>query len=380
MHRIDRYIFRQIALSTFFIAIGLTLVIWLTQSLRFIEYIVVRGLPLIDFIALVGLMIPAFLMLILPLALFFAVLFVYGKLYSDSELVICHGAGISRLGIGRAALVLAGMISVICYGLSLWLMPLSYNHFKNWQYHIRYDYSAIILQEGVFNEVMDGVTVYVRARGPNGELLSPMIHDHRNPKRPVTVLAASGALVIGKNGRPSLIMSNGNRQEVARDTGELSMLYFDQWRIKLHDDRESIMSNTRYRTAAERFLPDLLWPQESDDVLSQHSSTLRAEGHHRLTAPFYPIVFVLIAMIGLTYGSFSRRRQVIRFIFTGLAALAVQGLGITLHNLAAKHALAIILMYLNILLPTGLCLYVLMKDRFPWQRQRHSAFSNLATP
>jgi len=368
MGRIDGYIIRQVGLAVVYGTVGLTFVIWLTQSLRFIEYIVSRGLPVLDFVALVALMIPTFLAIVLPFALFFSVLFIYNKLTADAELVVCRAVGFSQLGLARPAVILGALVSGICYILALWLMPLSFTSFKDWQYRIRNDYSAVVLQEGVFSEVVDGITVYIRARGPNGELLGPMIHDNRDPRKPVTVLAESGALVSGQNG-PSIVMVRGNRQQVERDTGKLSMLYFDQWSIELTSDRDGPAPELRFRDANERFLHELFFP-ETPKVMASHGDSFRAEGHQRLVGPLYPLLFVLLAMAALLCGEFNRRGQVRRVIVAAACVMAVQGVGLGLHNLAAKVPMVIPLMYANVLVPGGLCIYLLMGGRILPRRRR----------
>lgn len=376
MGQIDRYIIRQVGLAVLYGTIGLTFVIWLTQSLRFIEYIVSRGLPVLDFISLVGLMIPTFLAIVLPFALFFSVLFIYNKLTADAELVVCRAVGYSQLGLARPVVMLGLVISGICYLLALWLMPLSFTNFKDWQYRIRNDYSAVVLQEGVFSEVVNGITIYIRARGPNGELLGPMIHDSRDPRKPVTVLAESGALVAGATG-PSIVMVRGNRQQVERDTGKLSMLYFDQWSIELTSERDGPAPELRFRDANERFLGELLFP-ETPKVMASHGASFRAEGHQRLVGPAYPLLFVLLATAALLCGDYSRRGQVRRVIVAAGSVMLVQGIGLGLHNLASKVPLVIPLMYANVLLPGGVCLYLLMGGRL--RRRRRSPPPATPTP
>ena len=75
MRLLNAYILRQLAVVTLVVAVTLTCAIWLTQSLRFIELIVNRGLTLGTFFNLTLLLLPSFLWLLLPIALFAAVLF-----------------------------------------------------------------------------------------------------------------------------------------------------------------------------------------------------------------------------------------------------------------------------------------------------------------
>ena len=75
MRGITRYILNQLLIVTLFVTLGLTFAVWLAQSLRFFDYIVNRGLPATTFFAFVGLLLPSFLGVVLPIAGFTAVLF-----------------------------------------------------------------------------------------------------------------------------------------------------------------------------------------------------------------------------------------------------------------------------------------------------------------
>ena len=44
MTRIDRYLLRQLTIALIAVTVGLAALVWLTQSLRFIELVLDRGL------------------------------------------------------------------------------------------------------------------------------------------------------------------------------------------------------------------------------------------------------------------------------------------------------------------------------------------------
>jgi lipopolysaccharide export system permease protein len=58
MNSISTYIFRQTAIVMIFVTVVLSFVIWLTQSLRFVDMVVNRGLPVTDFLWLAMLITP----------------------------------------------------------------------------------------------------------------------------------------------------------------------------------------------------------------------------------------------------------------------------------------------------------------------------------
>lgn len=358
MHSITRYILGQLVTLTAFVTIGLTFAIWLTQSLRLIDYMVNRGLPAATFFAFVALLLPSFLGIVLPIAAFCAVLFIYNKLLMESELVVLRAAGVSNFGLARPAIFLALGAMAIVYAISLYFLPLSYRNFKDLQYKIRHDHSAVLLQEGVFNTISDGITVYVRERSNDGELRGILVHDNRDQKRPITMMAERGALV-GSDTGPRVVMVNGNRQEFDRDEGRLSLLYFDSYTVEL--DQLGGSATGRWREPKERFVHELLSP-DSHPASQRFFRGLIAEGHQRLIGPLYTITFVMVALAALLTGEFNRRGQSRRVLTAMLCVAALEALSLSLQDLSGRHLEMIPAMYAGAILPLVVALVILARS------------------
>ena len=348
MQKVSGYILRRSTVAFLFVTLSLVCAIWLMQSLRLIDLIVNRGLPFSMFLYMSMLMLPTFLALILPVSLFTAVLFAYNRLTMDSELLVMRAAGISQTGLSKSAFLLAGIVTVIIYSLTLYLLPLSFREFKDRQVTIRNDFSTVLLQEGVFTELATGITVFVRERGAEGELLGVLVHDGRNPEKPVTMMAENGALVRTDEG-PQVIMVNGNRQEVSKDSGALSLLYFDRYVLDVHSVDKTL--DKRWREPRERFLDELFFPDMTDGNNQFNAAKLRAEGHQRLTLPIYALTFTVIALAALLSGDYARRGLGKRITTAILLIVAIQGGALGFTNLAARFPWLVPLIYLNAMLP-----------------------------
>ena len=190
--------------------------------------IVNRGLSAGMFAYLTVLLLPNFLVLVLPIALFTVVVFTYSKLITDRELVVMRVAGLSQVSLAKPALIMALIVMAFGYVLNLLLVPQSYQKFRELQWDIRYNYSHILLREAAFNSIGDGITVYVRQRTNDGQLLGLLVHDQRNKDRSFTLMASKGAMVETDEGA-RVVMFNGNRQSVDKKTNKLSILYFDRY-------------------------------------------------------------------------------------------------------------------------------------------------------
>ncbi|MFZ0693318.1 MAG: LptF/LptG family permease, partial [Alphaproteobacteria bacterium] len=189
MMGLDRYIFRQILGSMAFITLAVTAAIYLSQSLRLIDLTVNRGVSFATFLYMTVLMLPNFLIIILPVALFSAIAFVYNRLTMESELVVMRSVGVSQMRLAMPALIVAVAVTLLGYALTTYLMPMSFREFRALQLRIRNQYTSILLQEGVFNTLSDNLTVFVRARSPDGRLEGILVQDDRIPDRPITAMA-----------------------------------------------------------------------------------------------------------------------------------------------------------------------------------------------
>ncbi len=358
MNGFTLYVLRQLFVGMILVTAGLTCIIWLSQSLRFIEMIVNQGVTAGTFIYLTMLMLPNFLPIILPIALFCVVLFIYAKLVSDRELVVMRAAGLSQISLAKPALLLSFVVVLLSYAVNLYILPNSYRMFRELQFEIR-NYSHILLKEGAFTNIAN-VTVYVRERSKDGQLLGILAYDNRDPQKAETWMAAKGALVESDEGA-RVVMFNGNRQVVDAQTNQLSILYFDQGVLDLKEfGGGNQSSKTRYREARERSLPELL-DIKNDPTVSDHDiGKFTIEAHKRITSPISALGFALIALSFLVLGSFSRRSQTRQITISVFIVIGLSISTIGLENLAAKQLRLIPLLYLHALLPVFLCLIALL--------------------
>lgn len=357
LRRVTRYVLIQLLISISVLVTGLCAVIWLTQSLRFVDWMINRGLPVSTFVTIAFLVMPNVLVVVLPVAMFAAVLFVYQRLQQDSELVVMRSVGMGPWRLVLPALLATLLMTGLGYGLTLWLLPTAYRDFKDLQFQVRSSNSGVLLQEGVFTALDDNLTIFVRERTPDGVLGGIVLHDGRNPRRPATMTADTGTILHGPTG-PRIIMSKGNRQELDRDTGRVSFLYFDRYTFDIGLNEQET-AGERTRNATERYLPELLNPPDVSDPAVR--AAFRVEGHQRLASPLLIPAYVMIALAALLGGSFSRRGQAKRIALAIVAVVVVQSFAVAAGNLATRDGGFIWLIYGNAILPILIAILVLLR-------------------
>ena len=360
----QRYILRQLAGPFVLVTLGLTAVVWLSQSLRIIDMIVNKGLSLSAFMLMSMLVLPTFLGAILPIAFFCALLFVYNRLTIDSELVSLRAAGVGQWSLAKPALVMATVIVVLSYAIGMYLMPISHREFKERQFVLRGDHSALLLEEGTFNTLTKGVTVYIRGRD-GGTLNGILVHDARDRERPVTMMAEKGLLVRTIEG-PRFILINGHRQRIDRDSSRLSLLNFERYTIDLNAFAQP--EGARWREPRERFIDELL-SADSDGAERMRGKFL-SEAHTRIVSPLFAYVLTAIGLAALLSGNVGRRGPWRRILAAIAAAVVFEAVALFLVNVSAKNSHLIPLMYLNPALMIAAAMVFLRRrlPRFPGSR------------
>ena len=348
---IDRYLFRQLLAALIVVTFGLVALIWLTQSLRFVEMVVNRGLSLGVFLRLTGLLIPGFVAVILPVTCFVVVQFVYQRLAGDRELTVMRAAGLSPYRLARPALALTALAIGVGYALTLWLVPATAGGFREFQFEIRNRIAAFLLQEGVFTSISDDLVVYVRARDSDSTLHGIMIEDARDKAHRATILAESGRLLDSATG-PRVLLVNGSRQEIDAATGRLNMLTFKENSIDLAEPGRG--ETTRLRDMGEMGIGELLNPAPGS-VNPRDIPRMRVEAHKRLALPLSTASYVMVALVAVLAGPFRRHGNVLRPLGAILAVVALVALGLALDSLAVRHLELIPLLYLRALLPALAC-------------------------
>lgn len=344
-----RYLFKNLFSVTAFIAITLTMVIWLTQSLKILELVANSDAPPSLFIKLVLLTLPRFLEIILPLALVTAVLFIYNKFIMDNELIVLRACGFDQMSLARPALLLATAMVCVLITLTAWLSPASYNEMKQLRRIVKAQYSGFLLREGVFNTFNDDLTVYVRERDAAGDLLGLMIHDRRErDKPPVTITAKRGRIVMDGD-IPNILVYDGLRQQMDTQSAVVSRLFFSRYMIEIKGLESSPLE--RWRHPNERTLAELLSPDMKDKRDLDSLDEFRVEAHERVLTPLNALGFTLVALVCILLGPFNRRGQNGKIMIAVILVVALQALNMAAVSAAKKQPDMLFILYITTFLP-----------------------------
>lgn len=352
----DRYVFKNLALATIFVSITLSVVIFLTQSLRFLELVINSGASSTSFWILTFLALPRFFEIIMPLSLMAATIFIYNRMTMDSEMIAIRSVGYAPMALARPALTLAMMVTVFLWVMTMWVAPQSLSGMQQLRQVIKASYSSLLFREGVFNQVGNGLTVYMRERTSDGELHGLMIHDSRNKgQAPSTILAKRGVLVAQDEGH-EVVVFDGSRQEYNAETGTLHRLNFERYTI---DMPESEPVRTRWKEPDERTINQLLSPNLTNARDLENRRQFNVEIHRRIASPLLALLFTTISCCALLLGPVERRGQGLRITVAIGSVVFLQSLFLAASSLSRQSDWGLLLMYLVPVAPLFLLLFIL---------------------
>lgn len=344
----DKYIFKHLFLGTVFIAFVLTMIILLTQSLRFLELVIDSSASGAAFFTLSFLAVPRFLEIILPIAVLASVLFTYNKLTTESELSVAKAAGKSPWQLSKPALALAFLCALFMVWMTMWAAPKSLSNMQKMRQVIKAQYATAIFQEGVFNTLKNGLTVYIKDRsGP--EMYGVFIHDARPVnKTPVLITAKKGIAQATPTGQRILI-SDGTRQSINLESGTLSKLEFKQYSLDIPDTSGDI--SKRWQEPDERTIFELLNLNYENSGDRRNLRELKIEIHRRIANPFLVFTYTLTGLCVLLLGGTNRRGQNKKIIIAIAVIIVLQGLFLASFNIAREKDIGLLIMYSIVLIP-----------------------------
>jgi lipopolysaccharide export system permease protein len=356
MGSIGRYIFRTTFAAFVVILVSLTAVIWVTQALHDIDLMTSQGQSILVFVGITGMIIPLLVLVIAPIALLIAIAHVLNKMSTDSEIIVMNAAGMSPWVLFRAFLSVAVAVSLMVAVISAYFAPKGLRMLRDWLTEVRANVVSNLVQPGRFVTIDNGITMRIRERRSNGQLVGIFLDDQRDPLQRVTVIADVGELLDNANGT-FLVLQNGTVQRFEAKSRDPTIVVFDRYAFDLSTlvpGQKAVKYSIR-----ERYLWQLLFPDPKDPLYVEQPKQFRAEMHDRLIAPIYPLAFAVIAFAYLGAPRTNRQSRTISILGAvgGVALLRLAGFVSTVFGATVPWMLS--LQYVALLLAFGGGLFVI---------------------
>ncbi|BAV52026.1 LPS export ABC transporter permease LptF [Mesorhizobium sp. 113-1-2] len=292
MKVVERYIMRR-AFVVFLAALVWTLaIVWTTQVLAKIDLVTDSGQSSLTFFEVAALILPSIIPIVVPFALVVAVAQTLSVMNSDSELAVVNAAGASRWTIVRPIMLLALAASVFSFAVDNGIDPYARQKNRALVAESRADLLSLIIQEGTFRKIEDGLFLQIGERLPNNKLGGIFVADSREEGVNLVYYAKTGS-VVERGGEKVLMMNDGviHRKTL---TGDLSVIRFTSYAF----DMSAFMAAASEVTLLpkDQTTQYLLNPNVNDKLYQQNPQEYRAEIDQRFSEWLYSMVFALIAL------------------------------------------------------------------------------------
>ncbi|BCG81290.1 LPS export ABC transporter permease LptF [Mesorhizobium sp. 113-3-3] len=292
MKVVERYIMRR-AFVVFLAALVWTLaIVWTTQVLAKIDLVTDSGQSSMTFFEVAALILPSIIPIVVPFALVVAVAQTLSVMNSDSELAVVNAAGASRWTIVRPIMLLALAASVFSFAVDNGIDPYARQKNRALVAQSRADLLSLIIQEGTFRKIEDGLFLQIGERLPDNRLGGIFVADSREEGVNLVYYAKTGS-VVERGGEKVLMMNDGviHRKTL---TGDLSVIRFTSYAF----DMSAFMAAASEVTLLpkDQTTQYLLNPNVNDKLYQQNPQEYRAEVDQRFSEWLYSMVFALIAL------------------------------------------------------------------------------------
>jgi lipopolysaccharide export system permease protein len=342
MSLVSRYIFRQTASALIMILVSLTLIVWLTSVLRELKLLTSQGQGFVIFLQITGLAIPNLLVTVAPVAFLIAMLHTLNRLSNDSELIVYSAAGASVWRVLTPYMALAVIVAVLIAIANFFILPKTMRLLGDYINQVRTDLISQVVQPGEFTGLERGLTFHLRDKADNGDLLGVMVDDQRDEKVATTVIAERGQ-IVAQGQRAMIVLRDGQIHRRSTGSGDVQIIVFDSYLFDLTDFAPQ--DGPRTLRPRELDMYDLLFPDTQSDYYKKNQVKILTERHERLSAPLYPLLFTMIALVHLGRPRTTRQGRAADLFGAFAVAAACRVVGIAGTNLAGKHLWALSLVY-----------------------------------
>jgi lipopolysaccharide export system permease protein len=353
MGSIGRYIFRTTLGAFLLVLISVTTLMWITQALRDIDLMTNEGQGILTFVGLTGLIIPLLIMIIAPIAFMVAMAYVLNKLATDSELIVMNAAGMSPWHLFRPFLAVGAVVALLVAGIAVYVSPRCLRELNQWVNQIRADLVTHIVQPGRFVPLASGaLTLQIRERLPNGQLLGIFIDDQRDPKERVTFLAEQGDIITRDSGT-YLLLADGSVQRQQTGERDPNIVLFDRYAFDLSKLSGTTPAGAPKIGSRERYFWELYGQSPDDPTLNDRPEQMRAELNDRIVAPLYPLVIAVVTFAYLGAPRTTRQSRTLSLVSAIGAVVILRGSGFVGMLAGTRVPAALVVPYATLIAALG---------------------------
>jgi len=291
---LNLYIIREIAGLFLLGIVVFTLILLMGRLTRLTDLVVSSGVSLADVGLMISYLMPSFLIFTIPMAFLLAVLMTFGRLSADNEITVMKAGGISLMQLMPPVMLCSILAVMLALTAGVVGVPWGNSAFKTLSFEVLKHNVAVSIREKVFWDDIPGIVLYTdHYDEARHSLTGVVIHDGRDPSRPLTIFASKGVVTGGATPQNiGLVLHNGSIHAAGKGS-EYRMVQFGEYSMTIGAPDTATGIN---RNEQDMGIYELLHQIDSSAASRQARLKAAAELHSRFALPFASLVFAVLAV------------------------------------------------------------------------------------
>ncbi len=273
-----------------------TVILLMDKILKLIE-LIVSGVSLSQILMLLFFISPSFLIFTIPMAFLLGTLLSFGRLSGDSEITAFKASGVSLYQLFFPISILSISAYLLTTFLVFYGLPWGNQGFMATLYQIAQSKANIEIKERVFNDLFNGLVVYVDKVPLQGKKMEGiLIYDERDGENVHTIFAKEGFLVNNPETQEIVLrLLNGDIHRLESKTKVYQKLKFDTYDLRIELGKTFAAWGARLKEH-EMSVDEIKEKIKKMKSFGLDTTSQEVELHKRYAIPFACIVFGLIGV------------------------------------------------------------------------------------
>jgi len=292
-------------------------------------------LSALDAVMLFFYMVPMFMLIVVPFSCMLTVFLTFLRMSTDRELVALRAGGVSLYQLLPAPLIFCTLCGLMTLMVSLYGISWGMDNFRSTVVDIANTRARVVVQPGVFNKDIFGLTLFARQVDPDTQEMRSVIFEDRTreDKNSMTILAERGT-ITAEPGTGSLLFKLRNGHIYRADGVQFGILDFDEYEIRL--DLSKVFSGVDIGDIRPK---EMSWQQLQQAPFAEKTPSQRfllkvaVESQKRWALPAACVVLGLFAMpLACMFEGVRRQMGVVLSLVMFLVYYSVFSLGISISE------------------------------------------------
>ncbi|HOJ42573.1 MAG TPA: LptF/LptG family permease [Syntrophorhabdaceae bacterium] len=290
------YVFKEIVEILLLSLIVLTFIMVIGRIGQITDLIINKGVEIKDIVLLIAYSSPPYLTFTLPMSFLLSTIVVLGRLSTENEILAikAHGINLNRLYIPVAILGVA----ITLFGVlnTLLLLPNSGDLFRKTLVNIVKKGITIEDREGIFNDSIPGVVIYVdKVDTDNKRLKGVLISDDRDKEIKQTITAKKGIINLDPVTMDlNFVLEDGSLQRWEKKKDIYRNLHFKEYLFSINLEKNIPQNVPLRKRPHEMDIKDLKKAMINASALDRYE--LKLEIYKKFSIPFSCISFIFLTV------------------------------------------------------------------------------------